>query len=1311
MADAWDDFDDAPKRGKKPSRPADPWAAFDDHKPAERRRAPTTVDARPTGDVHDGDTFRLSDGRNGRLYGVDAFELDQTGRSPAGAVVPLGQDARTALVPYAAPDATVGTTGSSTYGRPVVTLENGGDAGQSMLDQGLALAAPEYLRRDPARLQQYMEAERLARLNRRGAFGNTFQSPSAFRHGDPDPWAKAELTDRPGPGKEAVFWDEPTPFQGLRPEIERGYLGIWQDLKSKPEDLIAFAQANGFTIDAAQTRKRYADRDRTKKPGGTVSYATPPRVLTDPGDGTLGAAARGFADPINMLDEMGGVVDSLGGTGGRESVWNSDRRFGDILWNNIDQNRSILDHDDAEYPYARFGGQMAGGLLLPGASIEGIGLRAATQVLREGGTRMAAEAAAKAAVRNRLIAVGAAQGSLAGAGASDDGGIEGRIKGGLVGAGIGGTLGGLTAVGGQAAIDAIGPRLAARASRSAVNEPTTASTVWDDFADAPMSSEIETPTLVGPEVAAPRMPDRIDAPSRPQPLTAEPTEAQRVAQAADISPRDVLPLSPNADDPGAYAGNIRLEGLDSPQAIRRALTTTDQRIGGFDAATRGRVTQEETASLAADLGMTADDLLARRRGQAFNAEQALAARQILAKSGNELVNMARRLEDMDNPGDEALGRFREAWVRHVAIQEQVSGATAEAGRALAQFRVLADSRAAPSRVLASMIDGGGGTGRIRDVARAIVDLDEAGADAAGLNRFAANAVKPRFRDKLVELWYNSLLSGPQTHVVNTLSNTLTSLAQIPEHAAAATVGAARRVLPNQRDTDRVFFSEIGARTVGFLQGTKEGLIEMGRTLRTGDPSDEASKVENASMKAISGLKGSIIRTPTRFLSAEDELFKAMARRMELNGLAIRQARQEGLKGRAARDRAAAVVANPSDDLLERSFDYGRYVTFQTPLAHDSVPGMISRMTQNHPWLKLVVPFVRTPTNILKFAAERSPAAPLLRGWRRDIRAGGAKRDLAIAKTMVGTGVMTLAAQWAGSGTITGGGPADDSAKAAMRAQGWQPYSFKLGDTYYSYARLDPFATTLGIVADAIDLQSHMTEKERDQVGTLLLGSTLQNLSSKTWLSGVSDAASAIEDPNKVQSFVGRLAGSIAVPGGVAQVARTFDPVQRDARTILDRVRARVPFASKKIEARRDIWGRVIVNEGGLGPDIMSPIRTSRERPDPASAAILDSGARATLPARRVAGRDLTPQEYGQYQSTAGSLAHQGILDRVQERDWSRLPQDERSDAIANLMRIGRAAARKDLFGGERKQPTPGNDAWGDFEDAPQSRRRAAKARP
>src|SRR3546814_9370359 len=94
----------------------------------------------------------------------------------------------------------------------------------------------------------------------------------------------------------------------------------------------------------------------------------------------------------------------------------------------------------------------------------------------------------------------------------------------------------------------------------------------------------------------------------------------------------------------------------------------------------------------------------------------------------------------------------------------------------------ADSRDVPGRVLSELVNAGGGSGRLKDAANAIVDLE---ADPANLNRFIEKASKPRFRDKLVALWINSLLSGPQTNVVNMLSKPLTSIAKIPENAAAA----------------------------------------------------------------------------------------------------------------------------------------------------------------------------------------------------------------------------------------------------------------------------------------------------------------------------------------------------------------------------------------------------------------------------------------------------------------------------------------------------------------------------------------------
>tara|TARA_R110002124_G_scaffold287106_2_gene470478 strand:+ start:1375 stop:5913 length:4539 start_codon:yes stop_codon:yes gene_type:complete len=728
---------------------------------------------------------------------------------------------------------------------------------------------------------------------------------------------------------------------------------------------------------------------------------------------------------------------------------------------------------------------------------------------------------------------------------------------------------------------------------------------------------------------------------------------------------------------GGRVGNINVDKLDSPQAITRALKASHDAVGGFDPATRGVVTHEATARLASDLGMTADQLLTRRKGQALNAEEALAARQILARSGNEMVNIAKRVKNAgDNPGDELLAEFRQAWVRHVAIQEQVSGATAEAGRTLQAFRIAADSRDAPANVLRGLVGSAGGGQRIQDAADAILDLAE---DPGKLNRFTEKALKPGFKDMAVELWYNFLLSGPQTHVVNMTSNTLTALAQLPEHAVAATLGGARRAF-NAQASDRVLFSELGARSVGLLQGTKEGLRQMVRTFRTGEPSDAVTKVEDLAQKAIPGKIGEVLRVPTRALTAEDELFKAMARRMELSGLAVRQAGKEGLKGQAAKDRVAELLNNPPDEMLQQSFDYGRYLTFTKPLSEkdgalSALGSMASRATQVVPALKAILPFVRTPTNLIKFSIERSPLAPAMKDWRRDFAAGGARRDLAVARAMVGSGIGALMAQYAAEGKITGSPPSDKAKERLLRADGWQPYSFKVGDKYYSYLRLDPFASTIGTAADIATMNNGMTDKQRADGATLTVASILSNLGSKTWLSGITDALAALDDPERNSEwFLKRLAGSAAVPTGVAQAARYMDPTFREADTAGDYIQSRIPGMGASLPSKRDFWGQPIVGEGGLGPDAISPIWQSTRRNDPATNELLRVGVRSGPPQRK----EMTGHEYADFQERAGTMAKASIGALIQTPQYRAMSNDEKEKIIKDIISDTRREAKKTM---------------------------------
>jgi hypothetical protein len=60
-------------------------------------------------------------------------------------------------------------------------------------------------------------------------------------------------------------------------------------------------------------------------------------------------------------------------------------------------------------------------------------------------------------------------------------------------------------------------------------------------------------------------------------------------------------------------------------------------------------------------------------------------------------------------------------------------------------------------------------------------------------------------------------------------------------------------------------------------------------------------------------------------------------------------------------------------------------------------------------------------------------------------------------------------------------------RRVQAAASWQPYSVKIGDTYYNYQRLQPVGTLIGMAADVAEVWDHMTEEESDKVPKMLAG--------------------------------------------------------------------------------------------------------------------------------------------------------------------------------------------------------------------------------
>jgi hypothetical protein len=259
---------------------------------------------------------------------------------------------------------------------------------------------------------------------------------------------------------------------------------------------------------------------------------------------------------------------------------------------------------------------------------------------------------------------------------------------------------------------------------------------------------------------------------------------------------------------------------------------------------------------------------------------------------------------------------------------------------------------------------------------------------------------------------------------------------------------------------------------------------------------------------------------------------------------------------------------------------------------------------------------------------------------------------------------------------------------------------RIGDKWVSYQRFDPFSTLFGAAADFAEVGRYATGREADEFALSLSIAIAKNLTNKTWLSGLSDAFEVLTDPERYgRSYFQRLAGSAAVPSIVNQAAQATDPYLRNARTIADSIRARVPVLSESVPVRRDVWGEPVERGNSLGPDIASPIYTTRESDDPLRQEVARLKVPLSTPPRylKVRGQrfDLTAKQYDELLQLSGKPAKQYLEGFIQTDEWRDMRDDERADFVSETLKEFRAAGREALkemypeLSGARRPATAG----------------------
>lgn len=740
-----------------------------------------------------------------------------------------------------------------------------------------------------------------------------------------------------------------------------------------------------------------------------------------------------------------------------------------------------------------------------------------------------------------------------------------------------------------------------------------------------------------PPVKPPK--DNKVAPSSPEPDDV-------VKQAEDITkPKQVVkPRSTNQE-----GRNFNLSNTTDPDELLHIIDNIGAQEDQFIKARGGKVSHQQTVADSAKVEL--EQIIGFKLGDGVSPSRITGARIALQQSADNLKTMASKVLDGNATTAEKL-TFRQAVSTHVSIQQGVAGMAAESGRSLNAWRIPVGANTGSKTAifrsqLQEAFERSGGDNAVHKLAEMIEGAD----DLADVTKIASRAHGATKGDMLLEFWINGLLSSPATHMVNTTSNTIVAMFNIPERMLAS--GFSKLL----KTENGIQTKEALGQLYGLIYGARDGLRMFGKTIKTGEPTDPMMKLEARKYRSITAenmgvdltvdtggyiakgidLLGNIIRLPGRFLGAEDEFFKAINYRMELNALAYRKATAEGLEGDELAKRIVSLIDNPTEELHIASSDFARVSTFTNPLGETG--RTIQQLANSHPVFKLVLPFIRTPVNIVKYVSHRTPFNQAM--WQ-EVKAGGVRRDMALAKMSLGSMAMVSAIPFAFDGTLTGGGPKNKSQRDSLRRLGWQPYSMKVGDKYYSFNRTDPVGMFMGLVADTAEVMKYATDEDRAELATAVTVAVAKNLTSKTYLRGLSDTMNVLSDPDRYAERYFRRMGATFTPATslVAQVERTMDPTIRATYDLIDEIMARTPGLSDKLHPRRNLYGEPIVLEGGMGWDFVSPIYTSTEKWNYVDDEIFNNEVNVTLPKKTLLqgnfAIELTPDQYDRYVVLAGN---------------------------------------------------------------------------
>jgi hypothetical protein len=314
----------------------------------------------------------------------------------------------------------------------------------------------------------------------------------------------------------------------------------------------------------------------------------------------------------------------------------------------------------------------------------------------------------------------------------------------------------------------------------------------------------------------------------------------------------------------------------------------------------------------------------------------------------------------------------------------------------------------------------------------------------------------------------------------------------------------------------------------------------------------------------------------RLLEATDIFYRTIIKQGEESAIGFRNVKS----GRAR---------ELTESQLKEADDISRYYVFRKEIdttnasgqgnllsSVDRVTESLMDVTKNIPLLRLVVPFIQTPMNILKQGIEFTPLGLFTTLGAKD-------KTRQIAKATVGSMILgTIYTEFALKDRLTFAAPRNKTERDAFYEAGKLPYSVKIGDKWVQFSRLGPVGYPMAMAA-AIDYNFRKNPKaysDTDKTVATLKGIG-QFFAEQSYMEGLNSLLENLQYDNV--SSIGKTAGSFAgqyVPMSsfLRWLTSFTDDYNRAVssesthKAFMEQIMRGIPGLSDNLSPRTDIYG-------------------------------------------------------------------------------------------------------------------------------------------